>query len=92
MLKPSTTSQFKKDFKKCQKSSQRDILALKELMQQLSEQAPLADRYRDHPLSGNFVNHRECHIKPDWLLIYYIDAEKGEITFVRTGSHSELFK
>ena len=51
---------------------------------------PLSNR--DHSLAGNYVNHRECHIEPDWLLIYRVNQEKKRIELVRTGSHSELFR
>jgi mRNA interferase YafQ len=50
----------------------------------------LAERYRDHPLRGNFKNRRECHVEPDWLLIYKLDGD--EIIFERTGRHSDLFE
>jgi len=49
----------------------------------------LEEKHRDHKLSGNYINHRECHIEPDWLLIYRLIGK--EIHFVRTGTHSDLF-
>jgi mRNA interferase YafQ len=52
----------------------------------------LEAKYYDHVLFGCYNDHRECHIEPDWLLIYFIDIEQNTITFVRTGSHSDLFK
>jgi len=58
-------------------------------MLNLINETNLDKKYRDHTLSGNFEGYRECHIRPDWLLIYYI--ENGVITFVRTGTHSDLF-
>ena len=55
----------------------------------LQEQKPLPERYRDHALTGNYSNHRECHIEPDWLLIYEVEGEF--LVLVRSGSPSELF-
>ncbi len=57
----------------------------------LVKEIPLHSRFRDHPLKGDYRNRRECHIEPDWLLIYKIDSEKGLIVFERTGSHADLF-
>ncbi len=51
----------------------------------------LPDRHRDHALVGNWQGHRDCHIAPDWLLIYRIDDEEKTIEYVRMGSHAELF-
>ena len=51
----------------------------------------LESGYHDRSLAGNLKGHRDCHIEPDWLLLYRIDKERQEITFVRTGSHSDLF-
>jgi len=52
---------------------------------------PLRSEHRDHKLSGNWKNYRECHIEPDWLLIYRVNEQGKEIEYVRMGSHSELF-
>jgi len=92
MLKPSYSTQFKKDFKKLAKSGRHDIEKLKIVASLLINEQPLPIRNRDHALSGNFKERRECHIEPDWLLIYKIDHNSGEIIFERTGSHSELFE
>ena len=62
---------------------------LVDIMQKLVNEEPLPAKLKDHKLDGNYKNHRECHIEPDWLLIYCI-VDK-EITFVRTGTHSDLF-
>ena len=69
----------------------KDLEKLKYVVNELANQRPLDEKYRDHELTGNYRNFRECHIEPDWLLIYRI--EKGELTFalVRTGTHSDLF-
>ena len=52
----------------------------------------LDEKYRDHGLSGNFAGFRECHIKPDWLLVYLIENDVLTLTLVDTGSHSDIFK
>lgn len=69
----------------------KDLEKLKYVVNELANQCPLDEKYRDHELTGNYRNFRECHIEPDWLLIYRI--EKGELTLalVRTGTHSDLF-
>jgi mRNA interferase YafQ len=62
-----------------------DIIAL------LQQGVPLPERYRDHPLSGTYTGHRECHVKPDWLLVYYVEKNILVLTLTRTGTHSDLF-
>ncbi len=89
MLKPSYSKKFKKDFHKKIKAG-KDKTKLLDLARKLISQEPLDPCYRDHKLIGNYKNHWECHIEPDWLLIYKIEGD--EIFFERTGSHSELFK
>ena len=84
------TSQFKKDYKLAMKQK-RDISALDEVIGMLANGKPLPEAYKDHPLSGNWKGHRECHISPDWLLIYRIDHGILVLTLTRTGTHSELF-
>ena len=82
------TSRFKKDLKKMKKQG-KNIDALETVVNALQSGKALDKKYADHLLSGNWKNHRECHIKPDWLLIYRYD---GDILWLsRTGSHSELF-
>jgi mRNA interferase YafQ len=81
-------SRFKKDFKKLQ-SSGRDLQKLAEVLHLLANEKELPERHRDHSLIGDYVDHRECHITPDWLLIYQTTGT--ELLLVRTGSHSELF-
>jgi mRNA interferase YafQ len=63
---------------------------MKELLLKLASADVLESKYKDHLLSGNYKNKRECHIKPDWLLIYEVNND--ELVLYRTGSHSELFK
>ena len=62
---------------------------LKDVMVKLINEEPLDEKLRDHKLSGGYVNHRECYVEPDWLLIYRLVG--NEIHFVRTGTHSDLF-
>lgn len=90
MLEIKFTSKFKKDFKKA-KNQGRDISKLREVLNKLACQESLPEKMHDHVLSGNYHGHRECHIEPDWLLIYLVDEGELILTAVRTGSHSELF-
>jgi mRNA interferase YafQ len=90
VLRFKTTKQFEGDYKLMVKRG-KDIKKLKIIMQQLVSQQPLESIYRDHSLTGNLRGHRDCHIEPDWILIYQIDRDLQEITFVRTGSHADLF-
>ena len=87
MLKPRRSASFKKDYKKLSKT--KDIAKLDKIITNLCHEIPLEPKNKDHDLFHNRVGHRECHIGPDWLLIYKL--ENGSIVFVRTGSHSELF-
>ncbi len=84
------TTQFKKDYKLAIKNH-LDIDLLDEIIRNLSNQEELESTYKDHALTGNWKSFRECHIKPDWLLIYKIDGDKLFLTLARTGSHSYLF-
>ena len=68
----------------------KDADKLKLVITTLVDEEPLAERYRDHALVGSYRGRRECHVEPDWLLIYKLFED--EITFERTGSHSDLFK
>jgi len=88
MLVADYTGQFKKDYKLAMKRG-LDILLLDNLIQDLINEKPMQDNHKDHALSGDFKSYRECHIKPDWLLIYQVG--NGIIIFERTGSHSDLF-
>ncbi len=84
------TNQFRKDYKKAQKQH-KDLSRLQSTIAMLADGHPLPPQYRDHVLSGNYKNKRECHIEPDWLLIYEINDNDLILLLVRTGSHSELF-
>ena len=90
MLKVRYTSQFKKDYKMIKKRGY-DIRLLEEVLEILMEKEPLPERYLDHPLIGNYKGFRECHILPDWLLIYKIEEDILTLSLTRTGSHSDLF-
>jgi mRNA interferase YafQ len=83
------TSQFKQDFKKV-KSRGKDIEKLQSLVQSILKGDPLERRYHDHPLSGKWTGSRDCHVEPDWVLIYRIDGDS--LYLERTGSHSDLFR
>ncbi len=90
MLTVKIANSFKKDFKLAQKRG-KDIEKIKAVMFKLQRQEQLEPYNRDHSLTGNFKDRRECHIEPDWLLIYKIDKEYQIIIFERTGSHSDIF-
>ncbi len=83
------TTQFKKDYKRIKRQN-KDLSKLRCVIEKLSERKPLDPIYYDHSLSGNWKNHRDCHIEPDWLLIYRITQK--DLFLERTGSHSELFR
>lgn len=89
MLVPFYTNQFKKDVRKIKKSGKSDIQKLTDITEKLINEKKLEPKHKDHILTGNYKDHRECHIEPDWLLIYRIIDK--EIFFIRTGSHPELF-
>lgn len=83
------TSQFKRDFKKLRLNAEDESRFL-EIMDALIEGRPLEARYRDHLLTGNWLGCRECHLKPDLLLVYIVEADV--VKLMRIGSHSKLFK
>lgn len=84
-----TTTRFEKDVKLARKRG-KDLQKLKEVMELLLKGKKLPVNFKDHSLSGNFINRRECHIQPDWLLVY--KSSPTEIIFERTGTHADLFK
>ena len=90
MLDLIMTGQFKRDLKRIQKRG-LELELLKNVIRLLLEEQTLDEKYRDHALTGNYRGFRECHIQPDWLLIYAIDHNELILTASRTGSHSELF-
>ncbi|MEN9596139.1 MAG: hypothetical protein RL236_573 [Pseudomonadota bacterium] len=83
------TSQFKQDLKRVKHSGRYEIDDLLEIVDLLAQNQPLLEKHKDHNLTGNWRGHKECHIKPDWLLVYQLTPDKVVLT--RTGSHSELF-
>ena len=88
MLMPVYLRSFEKEVEKARKRGY-DLDILKEVMTKLIEEKPLSLKHRNHKLKGNFVGYWECHITPDWLLVYKKDKER--IYFARTGTHSDLF-
>lgn len=90
MLDLIMTGQFKRDLKRIQKRG-LELELLKNVIRLLLEEQTLDEKYRDHALTGNYRGFRECHIQPDWLLIYAIDHSELILTASRTGSHSDLF-
>ena len=87
-LKP--TSKFQKDLKRIQKRGY-DISLLTEIIKKLANGEQLPEKNRDHSLSGEYSGCRECHITPDWLLVYEIDNGELILYLTRTGTHSDLF-
>ncbi len=85
-----TTTHFKKDYKLAMRRG-RKMNLLKEVITLLAMGNPLPEKYKDHALAGNWSGHRECHIQPDWLLVYRIEDDILILTLSRTGSHSDLF-
>jgi len=88
-LKFHYTTQFKKDYKRVNKQN-KDLSKLRAVIEKLVAGQSLDPKYKDHQLSGNWKGHRDCHIEPDWILIYRITPD--DLYLERTGSHSELFK
>lgn len=90
MRKIVLSNQFKKDLKLAKKRN-LDISLLKEVVDKLANGETLPDKNRDHSLSGDYVSFRECHIAPDWLLVYRIEQEDLLLFLFRTGTHADLF-
>lgn len=84
------TNKFQKDLKKIQKRGY-NISLLTDIIKKLANGEKLSEKNRDHELIGNYVGKRECHITPDWLLIYEIDGDELILYLTRTGTHSDLF-
>ncbi|HCX62433.1 type II toxin-antitoxin system YafQ family toxin [Sedimentibacter sp.] len=85
------TNQFKKDYKLSIKRG-LDVELLDNVIRILANGNPLPAEYKDHTLSGNWKGHRECHIQPDWLLVYRTEEDILILTLSRTGTHSDLFR
>lgn len=90
MLTLKTTTQFNKDLKLIKKRWY-NIKKLEKIVDRLLNQEVLEEKYRDHKLQGDYAGCRECHIEPDWLLIYYMENNVLTLTLSRTGTHSDLF-
>lgn len=91
MLSVRYSAKFKKDFKLAQKRG-FPMQELKSIIEKLANGEALNSKHRDHALTGNYAMFRECHIRPDWLLIYRINDSELELLAHRTGTHSDLFQ
>lgn len=85
------TAAYKKSYKRILRRG-LDVSALDKVIDELRQGNALDPKYKDHSLKGKFSGFRECHIKPDWLLIYLIEDDILTLTLIDTGSHSDLFK
>lgn len=90
MYKLRPTTKFQKDLKRVQKRGY-DLSLLTEVLKKLANGEILPEKNRDHPLTGNYAGCRECHVSPDWLLIYEISYDELILYLTRTGTHSDLF-
>lgn len=90
MLDVVLSNRFKKDLKLAAKRG-FDLAELEAVVNRLAAQQPLPDKNRDHTLTGDYIGFRECHIRPDWLLVYRVDGEDLVLFLFRTGSHTDLF-
>ncbi len=88
MRTPRYTSAFKKEYKRAQKRG-HDMEKLRHVIDLLLNEMPLPETYDDHPLRGKFAGSRDCHIEPDWILIYTVEG--NQLILHRTGSHADLF-
>ncbi|EFB75795.1 type II toxin-antitoxin system YafQ family toxin [Subdoligranulum variabile] len=84
------TTQFRKDYKLAMKRGLK-IELLERIIMLLAAGETLPKKSKDHALTGNWVGHRECHILPDWLLVYRVEDDVLVLTLTRTGTHSDLF-
>lgn len=85
------SSKFKKNYKLAKKRGM-DVKLLEEIIDKLRRRIPLEKRYKDHELQGRYKGFRECHIQPDWLLVYYVEDDVLVLTLVDTGTHADLFE
>ena len=90
MLNPTFTGPFKKDLKLVKKR-RKDILKLREVMHMLIKEQSLLPKHENHPLHGKYKGKWECHVEPDWTLVYRIEEVNRKVVFYRTGSHADLF-
>ena len=89
-LKVKYSNRFKKGLRLAAKRG-LDITLLEDIVVKLKLRTPLDEKHKDHALSGNYKGYRECHIQPDWLLIYLIEDDILTLTLVDTGTHADLF-
>ncbi|WP_418968870.1 type II toxin-antitoxin system YafQ family toxin [Alloscardovia omnicolens] len=90
MLKLQTSTKFRKDYKRIKKRGY-NLSLLQDVLDKLCAHQSLESKYRDHALSGSYKGFRECHIQPDWLLIYAIHDDQLILVASRTGTHADLF-
>ena len=90
MIEIILSNQFRKDIKLAKKRG-LNIALLETVVNMIANEEKLPDKYRDHQLIGKYKNFRECHIQPDWLLIYQIDKSILSLLLLRTGTHTDLF-
>ncbi|MBQ6346640.1 MAG: type II toxin-antitoxin system YafQ family toxin [Clostridia bacterium] len=90
MMTLETTAQFRRDYKRAKKRGY-NMKLLGDVIDTLLSDVPLEPRHRDHQLTGSMKDYRECHIQPDWLLMYRIEKERLVLVANRTGTHSDLF-
>jgi mRNA interferase YafQ len=90
MLTAKYTSRFKKNFELMKKRN-KDMGKIALVMRLIINEIPLPPIYREHPLRGTYKDTLECHIEPDWLLVYKVEPTFKRVTFYRTGTHSDLF-
>ncbi|HEU5117601.1 MAG TPA: type II toxin-antitoxin system YafQ family toxin [Isosphaeraceae bacterium] len=84
------TKAFERDLKRLQKRG-KDMSRLRDVLERIRNDFALEPRHRDHPLSGEWSGWRDCHIEGDWVLIYRVDRDSGEVLLGRSGTHSDLF-
>ncbi|MCB9983892.1 MAG: type II toxin-antitoxin system YafQ family toxin [Rhodospirillales bacterium] len=91
MYKSTRTTQFRRDAKRCKKRN-KPQKKFEDIHELLISGIPLPPKNKDHALAGNWAGHHECHIEPDWLLIYRINEEEKTIEYIRMGSHADMFE
>lgn len=92
MLQIEYHTKFRRDYRLAKKRGY-DLMLLRQVIALLASEQPLPPQYRDHALTASreYKEMRECHIQPDWLLIYHVDADRLVLDLMRTGTHSDLF-
>ena len=90
MLKLIYTNQFRKDYRKMAKRGYQ-MSKLNDVLNKLKNEEQLEEKYQDHALKGNYKGYRECHVAPDWLLVYAVDKGHLILTASETGTHSDIF-